>query len=215
MAARKPKYYLVEASVLPEIFVKVMEAKELLETGEVQTVGQAVARVDISRSAFYKYKDSVRAFQDMRQSALVTFSMELKDKPGVLSEVLAIFAGNGANILTINQSIPSSGVAPVAITADTEHMRVTMDAFLTALRATRGVVKVHVSPFHFPHGNRTRREGLPLPAVPSSEKKLWRRICATADSPPFLFLTVIRAASASPRPRTAGCTAGSNSRALP
>ena len=58
--------------------------------------------------------------------------------------MLAIFAGNGANILTINQSIPSSGVAPVAITADTEHMRVTMDAFLTALRATRGVVKVHV-----------------------------------------------------------------------
>ena len=141
---RQPKYYLVEASVLPEIFVKVMEAKELLETGEVQTIGQAVARVDISRSAFYKYKDSVRAFHDMRQSALVTFSMELKDKPGVLSEVLAIFAGNGANILTINQSIPSSGVAPVAITADTEHMRVTMDAFLTALRATRGVVKVHV-----------------------------------------------------------------------
>ena len=143
MAARKPKYYLVEASVLPEIFVKVMEAKELLETGEVQTVGQAVARVDISRSAFYKYKDSVRAFQDMRQSALVTFSMELKDKPGVLSEVLAIFAGNGANILTINQSIPSSGVAPVAITADTEHMRVTMVAFPAARSATRGVVTVH------------------------------------------------------------------------
>ena len=93
MAARKqPKYYLVDADVLPEIFVKVMEAKELLETGEVQTVGQAVARVDISRSAFYKYKDSVRAFHDMRQSSLVTFSMELKDKPGVLSEVLAIFA---------------------------------------------------------------------------------------------------------------------------
>ena len=144
MAARKPKYYLVEASVLPEIFVKVMEAKELLETGEVQTVGQAVARVDISRSAFYKYKDSVRAFHDMSRSALVTFSLELKDRQGVLSSVLAIFAGNGANILTINQSIPSSGVAPVAITADTEHMRVTMDAFLTALRATRGVVKVHV-----------------------------------------------------------------------
>ncbi len=144
MASRKPKYYLVEASVLPEIFVKVMEAKELLETGEVQTVGQAVARVDISRSAFYKYKDSVRAFHDMRQSALVTFSMELKDKPGVLSEVLAIFAGNGANILTINQSIPTSGVAPVTITAETRHMRVSMEQFLTALRAGNGVLRVHI-----------------------------------------------------------------------
>ena len=68
---RQPKYYLVEASVLPEIFVKVMEAKELLETGEVQTVGQAVARVDISRSAFYKYKDSVRAFQDIDRKSVV------------------------------------------------------------------------------------------------------------------------------------------------
>lgn len=145
MAAKKqPKYYLVEAEALPEIFAKVVEAKELLETGEVKTVGQAVARVDISRSAFYKYKDAVRAFHDMRQSALVTFSLELKDRPGVLSEVLAIFAGNGTNILTINQSIPSSGVAPVTITAATEHMRVTMDAFLVALRATRGVIQADV-----------------------------------------------------------------------
>ena len=139
----KPRYFLVEASVLPEIFLRVAEAKELMETGEARTVAQAVERVGISRSAFYKYKDAVRPFRSMSTGSLVTFNMELRDKQGVLSSVLAIFAGNGANILTINQSIPSSGVAPVAITADTEHMRVTMDAFLTALRATRGVVKVH------------------------------------------------------------------------
>ena len=145
MAAKKqPKYYLVEADVLPEIFAKVVQAKELLETGEVKTVGQAAARVDISRSAFYKYKDAVREFHDMSRSELVTFSMELRDVQGVLSDVLAIFAGNGANILTINQTIPASGVAPVTITAETEHMRVSMDAFLTALRATKGVLKVHV-----------------------------------------------------------------------
>ena len=145
MAAKKqPKYYLVEADVLPEVFLKVVEAKALLETGEVKTVGQAVARVDISRSAFYKYKDAVREFHDMSRSALVTISMELRDQQGVLSDVLSIFAGNGANILTINQTIPASGVAPVTITAETEHMRVSMDAFLTALRATKGVLKVHV-----------------------------------------------------------------------
>ena len=146
MAAEKkqPRYYLVEAEALPEIFAKVVQAKELLETGEVKTVGQAVAAVDISRSAFYKYKDAVRAFHDMSRSSLVTFSLELKDRQGVLSQVLAIFAGNGANILTINQSIPTSGVAPVTITAATEHMRVTMDAFVTALRATDGVVSVHI-----------------------------------------------------------------------
>lgn len=143
-AGNKPKYYLVEASVLPEIFAKVIEAKELLETGEVRTVAQAVARVDISRSAFYKYKDYVSPFQDMSRKHLVTFNLELRDRQGVLSSVLAIFAGNGANILTINQSIPTSGVAPVTITAATENMRITMDAFLAALKAINGVLHIAI-----------------------------------------------------------------------
>ena len=144
MANREPKYYLVEAEVLPEIFAKVVQAKELLESGEVRTVAQAVERVEISRSAFYKYKDAVSAFHDMNRSSMATFNMELKDQQGVLSSVLAIFAGNGANILTINQSIPTNGVAPVTITADTEHMRISIDAFLTALRKTKGVVAARV-----------------------------------------------------------------------
>lgn len=143
-AGKQPKYYLVEASVLPEIFAKVIAAKELLETGEVRTVAQAVARVDISRSAFYKYKDYVAPFQDMSRGHLVTFNMELRDRQGVLSSVLAIFAGNGANILTINQSIPTSGVAPVTITAATENIRITMDAFLAALKAIQGVLRIDI-----------------------------------------------------------------------
>ena len=142
--SRKPKYYLVEASVLPEVVVKVVEAKELLETGEAKTVGEAVRRVNISRSAFYKYRDAVRTFHDMSRTEIVTFRMELRDRQGVLSQVLAIFAGNGANILTINQSIPTNGVAPVTITAATEHIHVSIDALLTALRASPGVVSVHV-----------------------------------------------------------------------
>ena len=123
-AGNKPKYYLVEASVLPEIFAKVIEAKELLETGQVRTVADAVACVDISRSAFYKYK--------------------LLDRQGVLSSVLAIFAENGANILTINQSIPTSGVAPVTITAATENMQTTMELFMAALKSAEGVIRVHI-----------------------------------------------------------------------
>ena len=136
-AGSKPKYYLVEASVLPEIFAKVIEAKELLETGQVRTVADAVARVDISRSAFYKYKDFVSPFQDMSRGHLVTFNL-------VLSSVLAIFAENGANILTINQSIPTSGVAPVTITAATENMQTTMEAFMAALKAAEGIIRVHL-----------------------------------------------------------------------
>ena len=139
-AGNKPKYYLVEASVLPEIFAKVIEAKELLETGQVRTVADAVACVDISRSAFYKYKDFVSPFQDMSRGHLVTFNLELLDRQGVLSSVLAIFAENGANILTINQSIPTSGVAPAA----TENMQTTMELFMAALKSAEGVIRVHI-----------------------------------------------------------------------
>ena len=100
-----------------------------------------MARVDISRSAFYKYKDFVSPFQDMSRGHLVTFNLELLDRQGVLSSVLAIFAENGANILTINQSIPTSGVAPVTITAATENMQTTMELFMAALKSAEGVIR--------------------------------------------------------------------------
>ena len=143
-AGSKPKYYLVEASVLPEIFAKVIEAKELLETGQVRTVADAVARVDISRSAFYKYKDFVSPFQDMSRGHLVTFNLELLDRQGVLSSVLAIFAENGANILTINQSIPINGTALVTISAETTGMLISSEKLLNSLHDTGGVKKVEV-----------------------------------------------------------------------
>ena len=137
----KPKYYLVEAGVLPEVFTKVTEARELLETGEVRTVADAVERVGISRSAFYKYKDSVMPFRDMRQGSIVTFNALLRDKKGVLSSLLAIFADSGANILTINQSIPTNGTAFVTISAITETMAMRMDELIAAARALYGVIR--------------------------------------------------------------------------
>ena len=143
-AGNKPKYYLVEASVLPEIFAKVIEAKELLETGQVRTVADAVACVDISRSAFYKYKDFVSPFQDMSRGHLVTFNLELLDRLGVLSSVLAIFAENGANILTINQSIPTNGCAAVTISAETSDMRESLEELIASAAETAGVVKFEI-----------------------------------------------------------------------
>lgn len=143
-AGSKPKYYLVEASVLPEIFAKVIEAKELLETGQVRTVADAVACVDISRSAFYKYKDFVSPFQDMSRGHLVTFNLELLDRQGVLSSVLAIFAENGANILTINQSIPTNGCAAVTISAETSDMRESLEELIASAAETAGVVKFEI-----------------------------------------------------------------------
>ena len=143
-AGSKPKYYLVEASVLPEIFAKVIEAKELLETGQVRTVADAVTRVDISRSAFYKYKDFVSPFQDMSRGHLVTFNLELLDRQGVLSSVLAIFAENGANILTINQTIPPNGCAGVTISAETSEMVEDLEAMMARISGAEGVLKFEV-----------------------------------------------------------------------
>lgn len=103
---KHPQYYVVDAKALPDIFLKVAEAKRLLETGEAHTVNDAAGQVGISRSAFYKYKDSVRPFNDMLSGRIINVQILLKNEPGVLSAVLNHFARCGANILTINQSIP-------------------------------------------------------------------------------------------------------------
>ena len=100
---KKTKFYLVAADALPEIFLKVAEAKRMLHAGEVSTAGEAARQVGTSRSAFYKYRDSVQPFNDMKTGRIITFYALLKDNPGVLSNVLSIFAGSGANILTINR----------------------------------------------------------------------------------------------------------------
>ena len=91
------KFYLVSAEALPEIFIKVAEAKRMLQSGEVRTAGDAARAVGISRSAFYKYRDAVRPFNDMKTGRIITFYAMLKNNPGVLSNVLSIFAESGGN----------------------------------------------------------------------------------------------------------------------
>ena len=136
-----PKYLLVEAGVLPEVFIKVTQARELIETGEARTVADAVEQVGISRSAFYKYKDSVLPFRDMRHGSIITFHALLKDKKGVWSSLLSMFADTGANILTINQSIPTNGAALVTISATTENMTIGTDELIGAVRDLPGVIR--------------------------------------------------------------------------
>ena len=139
-----PKYYIVEASALPEVFLKVAEAKRLLSTGEVNTVNEAAKRTGISRSAYYKYRDSVMPFQNMMTGRIITFQLLLHDEPGVLSGILAAFAGCGANILTINQTIPSGGCAAVTVTAETMTMNGSVEELLHRLASTAGVVKAEI-----------------------------------------------------------------------
>ena len=144
MPTSKNRYYLVDAEALPEVFVKVTQAKELLETGSARTVAEAVERVDLSRSAFYKYKDSIRPFRDMKRDTIVTFSAILYDKPGVLASLLTIFTESGANILTINQSIPTDGAALVTISITTENMTADTDGLMDTLKAAPGVITVEI-----------------------------------------------------------------------
>ena len=128
-----PKYYLVEASALPEVFLKVAEAKRLLSTGEANTVNEAARMTGISRSAFYKYRDAVLPFQNMMTGRIITFQLLLHDEPGVLSSILGAFASHAANILTINQTIPSGGCAAVTVTAETMAMQEPIEVLLQQL----------------------------------------------------------------------------------
>lgn len=138
------QYYIVDAQALPDIFLKVARVKQLLETGEAETVNQATREVGISRSAFYKYKDALRPFNDMLNGRIVTFQVMMKNEPGVLSSVLNIFARSGANILTINQNIPAGGSAAVSIGAETSALTMTMEELLSQVGEVPGVVRCEI-----------------------------------------------------------------------
>ena len=130
-----PRYFIVESSVLPEIYLKVAEAKRLLETGEEQTVNAATRRADISRSAFYKYKDAIRPF---------TIQILLRNQPGALSGVLNLLADRGGNVLTINQAIPGGGAAAVTVGLETSGLSAALEELLSVLRARPEVIRCEV-----------------------------------------------------------------------
>ena len=139
-----PKYYIVEASALPEVFLKVAEAKRLLATGQAATVNEATKITGISRSAFYKYRDAVQPFQRSHVSRIITFQFMLHDEPGVLSAILALFATEKTNLLTINSITPSNGCAIVTISAETTDMVVSLEELLHLLDNINGVIKAEV-----------------------------------------------------------------------
>ena len=142
--ANSPKYYIVEASALPEIFLRVAEAKRLLSIGQASTVNDAAKMTGISRSAFYKYRDTIAPFQNLMAGRIINFQMMLKNKAGVLSALLSIFAQSGANILTINQSIPTGGRAMVTVSAETGELECSLEELLHRVEAMPGVVKAEM-----------------------------------------------------------------------
>ena len=120
------------------------EAKRLLSTGEASTVNEATKMTDISRSAFYKYRDSVLPFQNMMTGRIITYQILLHDEPGLLSEILGLFAAARANIMTINSIVPTNGTAVVTISAETMDLTVPLEELLHSIEHTPGVVKAEV-----------------------------------------------------------------------
>lgn len=112
------KYYLIKQKAVPEVLLKVIEAKRLLETEKVMTIQEAAEKVGLSRSSFYKYKDDIFPFHDNSKGKTITMVIQMDDEPGLLSVVLRTVAEYHANILTIHQSIPVNGIASLTLSVD-------------------------------------------------------------------------------------------------
>ena len=139
-----PRYLLIESDSAPEVFLKVVAVKKLLSSGKAHSVNDAVKIAGLSRSAFYKYKDKVHPFNDMLSGSIITLSAMLRDEPGVLSHLAGEIYQSGANILTINQSIPVGGVAPVSVTARVDGMKIGVEEMLNRIRSSEGVQNVEI-----------------------------------------------------------------------
>ncbi len=136
-----PKYLLVDSKVLPEVFLKVLEAKTLLAKGKAKNSSEAARMSGISRSAFYKYKDSIHEYDLRMRGSMLTLYISLEDEPGVLSNVMNCIYSMGGNIITINQNIPADGVAPVTISLRFNDDQLGSAQLINSLQKLKGVIK--------------------------------------------------------------------------
>ena len=114
----KMQYYVLKEKAVPEVLLKVVEAKRLIDSGKIASVQEATESVGISRSSFYKYKDDIFPFHETTKGKTITMVIQMDDEPGLLSGVLKTIADFHANILTIHQSIPVNGIASLTLSVD-------------------------------------------------------------------------------------------------
>ncbi|WML40697.1 ACT domain-containing protein [Neobacillus sp. OS1-2] len=138
------KYYLIREDVLPEAMKKTIDAKEMLERGKAESIAEAVQKVDLSRSAFYKYRDTVFPFSTIQKEKIISLFFHLEDYSGTLSKLLSVVAASGCNVLTIHQTIPLQGRANVTLSLNTSNITTDLDDLLTNLRKLEFVEKVEV-----------------------------------------------------------------------
>ncbi|SFA83191.1 chorismate mutase [Acetitomaculum ruminis DSM 5522] len=135
----KYQYYVLKKKAVPEVLLKVVEAKRLLEAGKAESVQQATEMTGISRSSFYKYHDDIFPFHDDARGKTLTLLMQMDDEAGILSEVLRVIAFYSANILTIHQSIPINGIASLTFTVEVPDQAEDITKMLTEIEALKGI----------------------------------------------------------------------------
>lgn len=138
------KFLMIHTSVLPDVFEKVLEVKELMKSGKVKEITEAVKIIGISRSTYYKYKDYVFAVSENLNSRKVIIALTLDHEPGTLSKILDKVAFYKGNILTINQEIPINNTANVNITFDMSSLNIELNDFLDEIRYMNHVIKLEL-----------------------------------------------------------------------
>lgn len=144
MKKKTDQFYLVREDMLPDAMLRTVEVKERLEHDPGLRINEVVQDVGISRSAFYKYKDGIFPFSTMVKEKIITLSVHLEDQSGTLSKLLSMIAENGANVLTINQTIPLQGKATITLTIETAAMTGDVTTLVAKLEQLEPVFRVEL-----------------------------------------------------------------------
>ena len=144
MIGQKAVFFLVREEILPEAIKKTIKVKDMLKRGEARTINEAVEKMELSRSAYYKYKDYVFPFYEASKEKIITLALLLEHKQGVLSKVLNTIAYDHGSVLTINQGIPLQGIANATISIETAELVIDLEALLDKVRMIEGVKRLEI-----------------------------------------------------------------------
>lgn len=141
---KKDEYLIVKADVLPEVFRKVIQVKELLDVGEVYSVNKAVQKIKISRSAYYKYRDAVRPYDESKRGSVYTLILQIENFPGVFPAIVELISRSGARIVNLQQNIVIKGLASIIVTIDDSLMKYAASELATRLRRVHGMRNISI-----------------------------------------------------------------------
>ncbi len=137
-------HIIIDYNIAPDVFKRVITAKKLIESGKCKSVNDALEQTNLSRTAFYKYKNHIYARDEVQSGAIATLAFTLDDVTGILSEILSVLASGNMSVLTINQNIPVNGVANITISLRVNDVSINLEDVIEALKKINGVNKVHL-----------------------------------------------------------------------